>query len=209
MWILDNPITFFLMQEINKVCVFCASSPGIDDIYFKDLECLAGIFLKNGIKVNYGGGAVGLMGRLADYYITGNGQITGFIPGFMRDMNWGHPGIMDMIVVKTMHERKNLMLADVDAVVALPGGVGTLEELTEVITLKQLGQFFAPIIILNTAGFYDHLNGFLHKMIEQRFMRQMHKEIWQFVDSPDQVIPAIKNATPWDRNAIKFAAVEE
>jgi uncharacterized protein (TIGR00730 family) len=107
-----------------------------------------------------------------------------------------------------MHQRKSLMIKDVDAVIALPGGVGTLEELTEVITLKQLGQFFSPIVILNTAGFYNHLDEFFHKMMEERFMRPQHKEIWQMVDTPVEVIPAIRNAPPWDGSAIKYAAVE-
>jgi uncharacterized protein (TIGR00730 family) len=197
------------MTSIKKVCVFCASSPGIDKIYFRDAEELGRIFVDNKIHVVYGGGSVGLMGCLADTIMAGNGQISGIIPRFMKEMNWAHQSIAEMIEVESMHERKNLMIRDVDAVVALPGGVGTLEELMEVITLKQLGQFFAPIIILNTGGFYNHLDEFLHKMIEQRFMREMHKEIWQLVDSPAKILPAIFNSKPWNGNAIKFAAVDE
>jgi uncharacterized protein (TIGR00730 family) len=197
------------MNPINKVCVFCASSPRIDEVYFRDAELLGKIFAENKIQVVYGGGAAGLMGRLADTMISRGGRITGVIPGFMKEMKWAHQGITEMIEVKTMHERKSLMISNIDAVVALPGGVGTLEELTEVITLKQLGLFLAPIIILNTAGFYTHLNGFFHKMIEERFMRHMHKEIWQMVDSPLEVIQAIKNAPPWDGTALKYAAVED
>ena len=114
-----------------------------------------------------------------------------------------------MIEVEAMHERKNRMILGVDAVVALAGGVGTLEELTEVITLKQLGQFLEPVVILNTAGYYDHLNVFFQKMVEGRFMRHIHKEIWQIVNSPAEVIPAIIQSKPWDGSAIKFAAVED
>jgi uncharacterized protein (TIGR00730 family) len=197
------------MTPIKKVCVFCASSPGIDKVYFRDAELLGKIFVENNIHVIYGGGAAGLMGHLADTIISEGGQISGIIPRFMKDMNWAHTGIPEMIEVISMHERKKLMISDVDAVVALPGGVGTLEELTEVITLKQLGQFFSPIIILNTAGFYKHLDEFLRKMIDEHFMRQMHKDIWQIVNTPSEVIPAIINAAPWDGSAIKFAAVEE
>jgi uncharacterized protein (TIGR00730 family) len=196
------------MTSINKVCIFCASSPGIDDVYFRDAELLGGILVENNIHVVYGGGGAGLMGRLADTLISGGGRVTGIIPGFMKEMKWAHTEVSDMIEVRDMHQRKSLMIKDVDAVIALPGGVGTLEELTEVITLKQLGQFFSPIVILNTAGFYNHLDEFFHKMMEERFMRPQHKEIWQMVDTPVEVIPAIRNAPPWDGSAIKYAAVE-
>lgn len=148
------------MKSINKVCVFCASSPKVDKKYLHDAELLGFEFARNKIHVIYGGGAVGLMGKLANSVLAGGGMITGIIPEFMKQMKWAHQGIPELIEVKDMHERKNLMIKEVDAVVALPGGVGTLEELTEVITLKQLGQFFAPIIILNTDGFYNHLIGF-------------------------------------------------
>ena len=197
------------MKPINKVCVFCASSPKVDKKYLIDAELLGREFARNKIHVVYGGGEVGLMGKLADSIIAERGMITGVIPGFMKQMKWANHRIPELIEVKDMHERKNLMIKGVDAVVALPGGVGTLEELTEVITLKQLGQFFAPIIIINTDGFYAHLIGFFEKMIEENFMRQIHKDIWKVVDKPSDVLPAIYNSIPWDRNAIKFAAVED
>lgn len=196
------------MKSIKKICLFCASSPGINEVYFRDAELFGKIILENNIHVVYGGGAAGLMGRVADTVVNGGGKITGIIPGFMKEMKWAHKGVSDMVEVETMHQRKNLMIQGVDAVVALPGGVGTLEELTEVITLKQLGQFLAPIVILNTAGFYNHLDGFFHKMAEEHFMRHVHKDIWQIVASPEEILPAIKNATPWDGSAIKYAAVE-
>jgi len=197
------------MFDIKKICLFCASSPQIDEVYFRDAELLGKILLENNIHVVYGGGGAGLMGRVADTILSGGGGITGIIPGFMKEMKWAHPKVTDMVEVKTMHERKVLMIRDVDAIIALPGGVGTLEELTEVITLKQLGQFLAPIVILNTAGFYTHLNEFFHKMMEERFMRTRHGEIWQMVDMPSEVLPAIMNAPPWDGSAIKYAAVED
>jgi len=197
------------MNFPRKICVFCASSPVIDPVYFRDAALLGKIFTEHDIHVINGGGGAGLMGQLADTMISGGGRITGVIPRFMKEMKWAHTGVEDMIEVESMHLRKNLMIRDVDAVVALPGGVGTLEELTEVITLKQLGQFLAPIVILNTAGFYNHLNEFFHKMMEEKFMRHLHKEIWQIVDSPGEIIDAIKKAPPWDGSAIKYAAVDE
>lgn len=196
------------MQNIKKVCVFCASSPAVDEVYFRDTIHLGRILLENKIHVVYGGGGVGLMGCLADTMLEGGGKITGIIPGFMKRMEWAHKGVKDMIEVDTMHQRKSQMIMGTDAVIALPGGVGTLEELTEVITLKQLGQYFSPVVIINTAGFYNHLQEFLHKMIEESFMRHLHREIWQMVDSPDSVMDAITQAPPWDGTALKYAAVD-
>ncbi len=196
------------MAEPRKICIFCASSPGIDSVYFDAAEELGRILAESRIHVVYGGGAVGLMGRLADTVISGGGTVTGIIPRFMMKMNWGHPGVTEMIEVETMQERKSLMISDADAVVALPGGVGTLEELMEVITLKQLGQFLAPVVILNTAGFYNHLGDLLDKMIRERFMRTEHNGIWQMVDSPAEVLGAIRKAPPWHGSAINFAAYE-
>ena len=197
------------MKEIKKICVFCASSPKIDKKFFDDAELLGNEFLKHNIHVVYGGGGIGLMGKLADTMISGNGMITGIIPRFMREMEWSHSGITEIIEVENMHERKKLMIKEADAVVALPGGVGTLEELTEVITLKQLGQFYAPIIILNTDGYYNHLTGFLDKMIAESFMNTAHKDLWTVVEKPSEVIPAILKSVPWDAGAIKFAAVKD
>ena len=196
------------MAKPLKICIFCASSPGIDPVYFSAAEELGLILADNSVQVVYGGGAVGLMGRLADTVMSRGGRVTGVIPRFMMKMNWGHPGITEMIEVETMQERKSLMISDVDAVVALPGGVGTLEELMEVITLKQLGQFLAPVIILNTAGFYNHLGEFLGKMIRERFMRAEHSGIWQMVDRPEEVLDAVRNAPPWHKTAINSAAFE-
>lgn len=197
------------MKSLGKVCVFCASSPKVDKKYLLDAELMGREFARNKIHVVYGGGAVGLMGKLADSIMEEGGMITGIIPGFMRQMKWAHNRIPELIEVADMQERKNLMIKGVDAVVALPGGVGTLEELTEVITLKQLGQFFAPVIIVNTNGFYDHLLDFFEKMIEENFMRNLHKDIWKVVKKPSDVLTAINNSVPWDASAIKHAAVEE
>ncbi len=197
------------MKSIKKVCVFCASSPKVDTKYLHDAEFLGREFASNNIHVVYGGGAVGLMGKLADSVISERGMITGVIPRFMMQMKWAHQGIPELIEVKNMHERKDLLIKGVDAVVALPGGVGTLEELTEVISLKQLGQFYAPVIILNTDGFYSHLIDFFEKMMQENFMRKIHKDIWKVVKQPSDVLPEIYNSIPWDRNAIQFAAVED
>jgi len=190
-----------------RICVYCASSSKVDKMYFDATQKLAEEFTKRGITLVYGGGSMGLMGCMADNVLKNKGTVEGILPRFMEKVEWGHKGLTKLTLVKDMHERKKLLIKDVDAVVALAGGCGTLEELMEVITLKRLGKFTKPIIILNTNGFYDHLEMLLNKMINEHFMRAEHGEIWQFVKYPEEIIPAIENAPDWDSSAIKFAAV--
>lgn len=190
-----------------KVTVYCASSAKVDAKYFEVARELALEFVKNNITVVYGGGSHGLMGCIADTVLENNGKVVGILPRFMEKVEWGHKGLTELTLVNDMHERKKLLIKDVDAVVALPGGCGTLEELSEVITLKRLGMFTKPIIILNTDGFYDDLKKLLDKMIDEKFMRPEHAEIWSFVDNPSDIIPAIKKAPQWSADAISFAAV--
>jgi uncharacterized protein (TIGR00730 family) len=188
---------------ISRVTVFCASSQKVDSIYLKDAIELGKIFAGNKIEVLYGGGAVGLMGSLADTMLKNGGKITGIIPRFMIEQGWGHPGV-DHIIVSDMHERKK-KLADTNAVIALPGGVGTLEELLEMITLKQLGKLLVPVIILNTNGFFDPLLEMFRQMIEQQFMRDIHRRMWTVIGRPSEVMNAIKSASGWNGTAIKYA----
>ncbi|MBC7124687.1 MAG: TIGR00730 family Rossman fold protein [Bacteroidales bacterium] len=190
-----------------RVCVYCASSSKVDAKYFEATKALAKDLVAKNVTIVYGGGSHGLMGCIADTALEHGGKVIGVLPRFMEKVEWGHKNLTQLILVKDMHERKKLLIQDVDAVVALPGGCGTLEELMEVITLKRLGKFTKPIVILNTDNFYYHLKEMLQKMIDERFMRDEHNAIWQFVDNPEEVIPAILNAPHWDSDAIKFAAV--
>jgi uncharacterized protein (TIGR00730 family) len=180
-----------------RVCVFAASSSRIDNAYLQAAGELGTAFAREGVHAVFGGGGIGLMGILADNMLAAGGKITGVIPGFMIDEGWGHAGVSDMIVTADMSERKKTIFAMSDAAVALPGGVGTLEELTEVITLKQLGQFNKPIIIVNVNGFYDHLIEFFEHMFRGNFIRLEHKDIWQIVTTAEEVVPAILNYTGW------------
>ncbi|MDP4210157.1 MAG: TIGR00730 family Rossman fold protein [Bacteroidota bacterium] len=195
------------MKELKTLCVFCASSSRVDQQYMQAARDLAEVCLNHKIHVLYGGGAVGLMGALADRMVKGNGKITGIIPDFMMAMEWAHEEVSEMIVVEDMRERKKRMVENVDAVVALPGGVGTLEELLEVITLKQLGRFTQPIIIMNINGFFNPLLQFFEQMIAQNFMRDMHRQIWTIIDSPEKLPDAVINSADWDSSAINSAAV--
>jgi len=188
-----------------KICVYCASSAKIDKSYFKAAENLARLFIKEKIEVVFGGGAVGLMGKIADTIIANGGKIKGIIPRFMNEVEWAHKGVSDLEITETMHERKTKFLQGVDALVALPGGTGTLEELLEAITLKRLGQFTKPIIILNTNDFYNPLIQMLEKCVSENFMHKKHLQMWTFVKEPEEVIDAINKASVWYKDAIHFA----
>ncbi|AUD01216.1 LOG family protein [Spirosoma pollinicola] len=188
-----------------KICVYCASSAKVDRMYFDATEKLALEFVKAKIDVIYGGGAIGLMGKLADTIIENGGKIKGIMPKFMNEVEWAHKKVVDFEFTDSMHERKAKFLEDIDGLVTLPGGSGTLEELLEAITLKRLGQFTKPIIILNTNGFYDPLRTMLEKCVSEQFMHEKHLEMWSFVDNPEEVIDSIINAPTWEQSAINFA----
>ncbi len=188
-----------------KLCVYCASSAKVNHAFFRATETLAKIFVKNEIDIVYGGGSVGLMGCLADTILKEGGNIQGIMPKFMKDIEWAHPDVTDMIITETMHERKAKFLEGVDGLIALPGGSGTLEELLEAITLKRLGQFNKPIVILNTNGFYSPLQAMLEKCVWEKFMDERHLEMWKMVAEPEEVLFALKNAKTWSADAISFA----
>lgn len=190
-----------------RICVYCASSAKIDEIYFEATERLAKILVNSGVQVIYGGGGQGLMGKLADTVLAQGGQIKGIMPQFMNEVEWAHKKVTDFEFTNTMHERKAKFLENIDALIALPGGTGTLEELLEAITLKRLGQFTKPIIILNTNGYYDPLIQMLERCVEEKFLRPIHAEMWTFVHQPEEVMSAINQSMEWDKNAISFAAV--
>jgi len=190
-----------------RICIYCASSAKIDEIYFEATERLAKILVNSKVHVIYGGGGHGLMGKLADTVLAQGGQIKGIMPQFMNEVEWDHKSVTDFEFTKTMHERKAKFLENIDALIALPGGTGTLEELLEAITLKRLGQFTKPIIILNTNGYYDPLIKMLERCVEEKFLRPIHAEMWTFVNQPEEVMSAINQSMEWDENAITFAAV--
>jgi uncharacterized protein (TIGR00730 family) len=179
----------------------------VNSVYFDATERLAKELVRNGIGVVYGGGAIGLMGQLANTVLAEGGKITGVIPKFMDDIEWSHQGLTKLIFTETMHQRKAKLIENVDAVIALPGGTGTLEELFEVITLKRLGLFFKPITILNTNNFYEPLKEMLNKCVTENFMKTKHLSMWSFVDQPEDIISTLQNTPQWSKDAIKFAVV--
>jgi len=191
----------------RRICIYCASSNKVDQKHFVATDILANDLVKHGITAVYGGGSAGLMGRLATTMLAQGGKVIGVLPRFMEKVEWGHKGLTELILVEDMHERKKLLVTNVDAVVALPGGCGTLEELMEVITLKRLGKFTKPIIILNLDGFYNPLVELLDRMIDEKFMRPEHRGIWRVVNRPEEILTAIENAPEWSEDKINIAAV--
>ncbi|MGH8233258.1 MAG: TIGR00730 family Rossman fold protein [Rhodanobacteraceae bacterium] len=190
-----------------RICVYAASSNQVDPRFREAAFRLGELLAEDGHCVVYGGGSTGSMGAVADGALSKNGDVIGVIPRFMTDLEWQHPGIGNMQVVEDMRERKHRLLTGSDAVVALPGGCGTLEELFEAITLKRLGLYFNPIILLDTLDYWQPLDAFLHKVIEQRFMNPEHAAMWTRVAKPEDVLPAIRNAPKWDADARNYAVV--
>ena len=192
---------------MQKICVYCASSTQINPIYFEQTKRLGEILANENIELVYGGGSMGLMGEVANSVLNHGGKVIGVIPQFMCDENWNHDSLSSLIITSSMHERKEKMAMMADAVVALPGGCGTLEELLEVITWKQLGIFTKPIIIVNINHYYDALILMLQRAVSENFMREIHSEIWTVVEKADEVIEAIHQAPVWDNSVRKFAAI--
>ena len=163
------------MNQIHSVCVYSASSTKIASVYFEAAEKLGSLLAKQHIRLINGAGSIGLMRSVADAVLENGGEVTGVIPHFMVEQNWHHTGLTELIEVTSMHERKQKMANLSDGIIALPGGCGTLEELLEIITWKQLGLYLNPIIILNVNGFFDPLLEMLERAIEENFMRRQHE----------------------------------
>ena len=166
------------MNKITSVCVYSASSTKIDPVYFDAARELGTLLGQRHIRLVNGAGNMGLMAAVADAALAAGGEVTGVIPRFMIEQGWHHTGLTKLVEVENMHERKQLMADLSDAVIALPGGCGTLEELLEVITWKQLGLYLNPIVILNIKGYFDPLLAMLQKAVDENFMRAQHSAIW-------------------------------
>ncbi|WP_291592602.1 LOG family protein [Bacteroides sp.] len=195
------------MNQINSVCVYSASSTKIDPVYFQAAEELGRLLAEHHIRLINGAGSIGLMCSVADAVLKNGGEVTGVIPHFMVEQNWHHTGLTELIEVESMHERKQKMANLSDGIIALPGGCGTLEELLEIITWKQLGLYLNPIIILNVNGFFDPLLEMLEKAIEENFMRQQHGDIWKVARTPDEAVKLLYETPVWDISIRKFAAI--
>lgn len=195
------------MNTLKNVCVYSASSTQIDPIYFQAADTLGRLLAQKGINLINGAGCLGLMSRISDAALATGGTVTGIIPRFMVEQNWHHKGLTHLIETETMHERKRMMADLSDGIIALPGGCGTMEELLEIITWKQLGLYLKPIVILNTNGFYNPLLEMLERAIDQHFMRRQHGSIWQVAQAPDEAIQLLYTTPMWSKDIRKFAAI--
>ena len=160
---------------MKRVCVFCGSSPGANSQYAELAHRLGVMLARRGLGLVYGGGNVGLMGRLADAVLKAGGHVTGVIPQSLVDLEVAHTGLPDLRIVGSMHERKALMADLADGFIALPGGIGTLEEFCEILTWAQLGLHRKPCGLINAAGYFDHLMAFLDHAVRERFLRPEHR----------------------------------
>ena len=195
------------MNQIKNVCVYSASSTKIAPVYFAAAEELGRLLAKRGINLINGAGSIGLMAATSNAALQAGGTVTGIIHRFMVEQGWHHSGLTRLVETETMHERKQLMAQMSDAVIALPGGCGTMEELLEIITWKQLGLFLNPIVVLNIDGFYDPLLEMLQRAIDGRFMRPEHRGIWQVATTPEEAVELLYTIPVWNREVRKFAAV--
>ena len=195
------------MNEIKNVCVYSASSTKIDKAYFDAAEELGRLLAQRHINLINGAGCIGLMAASADAALAEGGTVTGIIPHFMVKEDWHHKGLTRLIETETMHERKRMMADMSDGVIALPGGCGTMEELLEIITWKQLGIYFNPIVILNINGFYDPLLAMLERAIEGNFMRREHEKIWVVAQTPTEALDFLYTTPRWNEEIRKFAAI--
>ena len=193
------------MSEIKSVCVYSASSASVDPCFLQSAKRLGNLLAQHHIRLVNGAGSAGLMRACADGVLSQGGQVTGVIPRFMVDNGWGYDRLTETVTTETMHERKETMVRLSDAFIALPGGCGTLEELLETITWKQLGLHSNPIVILNVNHYYDPLLAMLQKAVDERFMHPQNLRIWQVAATPEEAIRQILSAPEWNGDASKTA----
>jgi len=173
---------------MKKICVYCGSSDGARPEYRQAAAALGSAMVDKNIDLVYGGASVGLMGALADAVLDGGGSVTGVIPKSLVNREISHQGLTELVIVDSMHERKSMMADLSEAFIALPGGIGTMDELFEILTWAHLGIHQKPCALLNVAGYYDHLNAFVNYGVDQGFIRQETAAKLMIQDDPDTLI---------------------
>jgi uncharacterized protein (TIGR00730 family) len=179
------------VPALSSVCVFCGSNAGADPAYLAAAQAVGRGLAERGIRIVYGGGRVGMMGAVADAGLAAGGDVVGVIPQQIFDLEIGHTGLDDLRVVSSMHERKALMAELADAFVALPGGIGTLEELFEVYTWAQLGIHDKPLGLLDVAGYFEPLAAFLDHAVAERFLRVETRGMLAVADEFEGLLEAL------------------
>jgi uncharacterized protein (TIGR00730 family) len=185
---------------MKNICVFCGSSKGIDPVFEKKTKILAEQFVKSQMTLVYGGGSIGLMGVLADEIRRRNGYVIGVIPRFLYDLEVGHDGVNELIIVDSMHERKQKMAEISDGFLALPGGFGTLEEMAEILTWVQLNLIMKPIGILNIEGFFNPLLNLFDHMVKTGFLKKTNRDILTVGTDPELILQELASAPAFTTN---------
>src|SRR5262245_33714692 len=193
---------------IRTVCVYCSSGDRTPAVYLEAAAHLGRELARAGISVVYGGSTLGSMGRMASAALEAGGRVTGILPRFMDELEWGNRALTELRIVDDMHERKRIMLELSEAVIALPGGCGTLEELVGGVTWKRLGLYFGPVVLVNVNRFFDPCIELLDRMLSEGFMNEKHREMWCVANEPAHVIDALRQAPTWSRDARSFARVD-
>ena len=181
---------------MKKICVYCGSNPGLRPEYTAAARFLAEELLSRKIGLVYGGAHMGIMGEIADTVLKGGGNVTGIIPKALVDREASHTGLSELIIVNSMHERKAMMADLSDGFIALPGGLGTIEELFEILTWAQLGFHKKPCGLLNASGYYDHLSAFLDHTVEEGFVKDIHRSMLIVEKNPATLLDRFTNYTP-------------
>lgn len=181
-----------MVISMRRLAVFCGANPGLDPVYTQAARSLADVMAAEGIELVYGAGSVGLMGVIADRMLEHGMNVIGVIPQHLMDLEVGHTGIPDLRIVDTMHERKMLMAELSDGFIAMPGGIGTLEEIIEVFTWNQLGIHAKPCGFLNVAGYYDRLFSFLDHAVDAGFLKTVHRESLLIDISPGMLVERMR-----------------
>lgn len=175
-------------MKFKSIVVFCASSPGFDAVWMQKAYGVGEYFAKQNITLVYGGGRVGLMGAVADGALSSKGKVIGVIPHFLNSKEIGHSGVTELIAVENMHQRKTVMSDLSEAIIALPGGFGTMEELFEMITWAQLGLHQKPVGLLNINGFYDHLIAFVQNMVDAGLLKKENQDMLLVSDNIEDLL---------------------
>ena len=176
---------------MDSVCVFCGASPGVRPAYAAAARRLGAALARGGRRLVFGGGHVGLMGAVADAALAAGGTVVGVIPRFLVDKELAHPGVTELVVVETMHQRKAEMAHRADAFAVLPGGFGTGDELFEALTSSQLGLHEKPVGLLNINTFFDPLLAWLDRMVRERFLRPQHRALLLTAAEPEALLEAL------------------
>lgn len=188
--------------HLSAVCVYCGSAEGTDPAHRQAAIDFGRLLAAHRIRLIYGGGSLGLMGRLANAALAAGGQVTGILPRFLHEREVGHADVDELVLVDSMHTRKRLMLERSDAFVVLPGGLGTLDETFEIITWRMLALHDRPIVVANISGYWDPMLKLWDQQAANGYLRPEHRDIARVVDSVEAILPALQDAAPAQRHTV-------